>query len=148
MAALEVLSLAATVVQFVDFASKLVSKGYHLYRSADGALPHNLEMEAVAKDLSHLTVRLRSRGSLGNPSALTEDERALEALAEKCDEIATTLLSRLQNLKVKKEDKYRGWKSVRQALKSVWNKEELDDLAQRLSSHRDQLQFSILLSMK
>lgn len=148
MAGLEALSLAATVVQFVDFASKLVSKGYHVYRSADGALPHSLEMEAVAKDLSHLTVRLQSRGSLSNPSALTEDERALEELAEKCNEIATTLLSRLDKLKVKKEERHRGWKSVRQALKSVWNKKELDDLAQRLFSYRNQLQFSILLSLK
>jgi N-terminal domain on NACHT_NTPase and P-loop NTPases len=148
MAALDALSLAATIVQLVDFASKLVSKGYHVYRSADGALPHNLEMEAVAKDLSHLTARLRSRKSLGNPSVLTEDERALEALAEKCSEIASTLLGRLDKLKVKKEERHRGWKSARQALKSVWNKKELDDLAQRLSNYRDQLQFSILFSMK
>jgi hypothetical protein len=148
MAALDALSLAATIVQFVDFASKLVSKGYHVYRSVDGALPQNLEMEAVAKDLSHLAVRLRSHKSLGNPSALTEGERAPEALTEKCNEIATTLLGRLDRLKVKKEERHRGWKSVRQALKSVWNKKELDDLAQKLSSYRDQLQFSILLSMK
>jgi hypothetical protein len=148
MAALEALSLAATVVQFVDFASKLVSKGYHVYRSTDGALPHNLEIEAVAKDLSRLTVRLQSRGSLGNPSALTADERALEELAEKCNEIATTLLGRLDKLKVKREERHRGWKSIRQALKSVWDKKELDDLAERLSSYRDQLQFSILLPMK
>jgi hypothetical protein len=79
---------------------------------------------------------------------LTEDERALEELAEKCNEIATTLLGRLDKLKVKKEERHRGWKSVRQALKSVWNKRELDDLARELSSYRDQLQFSILLSMK
>jgi hypothetical protein len=125
MAALDALSLAATIVQFDDFASKLVSKGHHVYRSVDGALPHKFEMEAVATDLSHLTVRLRSRQSLGNPYALTEDERALEALAEKCNEIATTVLGRLDKLKIKKEERHRGWKSVRQALKSVWNKKEL-----------------------
>jgi hypothetical protein len=50
-------------------------------------------MEAVATDLSHLTVRLPSRKSLGNPYALTEDERALEAFAEKCNELQPHFLA-------------------------------------------------------
>jgi hypothetical protein len=37
--ALSVVSLAATIIQFVDFGSKIVSKGYHLYESTDGVLP-------------------------------------------------------------------------------------------------------------
>ncbi len=46
------LSLPGNIVQFVQFSSKLVWKGYHVYHSADGTLPWNLEIEVVTTELS------------------------------------------------------------------------------------------------
>lgn len=37
--------LAAVVVQFVDFSTKIFSKGYYLYKAADRALPKNKVLE-------------------------------------------------------------------------------------------------------
>jgi len=142
------LSLAAAVVQFVDFSSKLVSKGYHLYHSVGGALPQNLELEAVASELSQLATRLRYHDRSGDLTKLSKEEKSLDAMSEQCTNIADELLSRLEKLKVEKGAKHRAWKSFRQALKSVWNKDELDELSERLLGYRDQLQFQILLSMK
>lgn len=62
--------------------------------------------------------------------------------------VADELLGRLEKLKVAKEAKHRKWKSFRQALKTVWNKKDLDDLSARLSAFRDELQFHILLSLR
>jgi hypothetical protein len=45
-------SLACGIVQFVDFSSKLVSKGYEISISAEGALAENLDLETVTTDLS------------------------------------------------------------------------------------------------
>ena len=59
---LDVLSavlLAATIVQFVDFSSKIVLKGYHLYASASGALPENEQLGSVIIDLNALNTRLQ-----------------------------------------------------------------------------------------
>ena len=68
---LSAVSLAATVVQFVDFSSKIVSKGYHLYTSAGGALPENARLGYVIEDLRSVTTRLQSRERLG---CLTREE--------------------------------------------------------------------------
>jgi len=97
---MDALSLAANIVQFVDFSSKLVSKGYRVYRSADSILPYNFEMEAIVRDLPQLTTRLRSRTDLGSRSKSTKAELALEALAKRCDKIAVVLLDWLARLKV------------------------------------------------
>jgi hypothetical protein len=56
-------SLAATIVQFVDFSSKIVSKGYHLYKSADGVLPENERLRYVITDLKSLNSKLQRHES-------------------------------------------------------------------------------------
>lgn len=43
------LSIAAVVVQFVDFGAKTLSKSHELYRSSRGALNENIETEAATK---------------------------------------------------------------------------------------------------
>jgi hypothetical protein len=45
------LSLAATIIQVVVFGSKIVSKGYHLNKSATGAFDENEALELVAANL-------------------------------------------------------------------------------------------------
>lgn len=48
---LTALGLASNIVQFVDFASKLISQSHEIYQSADGALEDNVALEHVAKNL-------------------------------------------------------------------------------------------------
>lgn len=139
------ISFAATIVQFVDFSSKIVSKGYGLYKSADGALPENEQLGYVVSDLKTLNARLRN---VQNSGASSRDETALVKLSQQCAGIADELLFKLEKLKVPKEAKFRKWKSLRQALKSVWNKEELNKMAATLSDFRSQLELHILVSLR
>jgi hypothetical protein len=139
-------SLASSIVQFIDFSGKIVSKGRRIYLSAEGALPKNLELGVVTNDLSRLAGALR-KAALDRTKS-NDDEKSLQTISDECAKIADILLERLEKLKVKSDAKHRGWKSVRQALKSVWSKEELEELAARLWMFRDQLQFQVLVSMK
>ena len=45
--ALAVVSLATSVVQFVDSAVKLISKGNQYYKKADGDLEENTQLRAI-----------------------------------------------------------------------------------------------------
>jgi len=83
-----------------------------------------------------------------NTATSSDEMRPLLALSDEYNKIADELLRQLDKLKVKSDAKHRGWRSFRQALKSVWNKEELDELSERLLILRDQLQFHILVSIK
>jgi hypothetical protein len=89
---LSALSLAGTVVQFVDFASKILKKGREIYSSASGSLAMNEELGIVTNDLLRLTERLKaSTHEEKDIRALSMDEQALEAIASNCSSIGQEL---------------------------------------------------------
>jgi hypothetical protein len=60
---LNALSLASAVVQFVDFSSRLISTGYDIYRSNEGAAAENLEIEAATSILQSQAALFRKATS-------------------------------------------------------------------------------------
>jgi hypothetical protein len=58
------------------------------------------------------------------------------------------LLVRLNQLKVEDGRKNRRWKSFRQALKSVWCKSAVDEIAKRLEYFKKELDGHILVSLR
>jgi hypothetical protein len=145
---LTALSVAGNIVQFIDFSTKLISKGHELYNSADGASVGNAELEVIAKDLQDLNGRLQSpRRSENVKAVLSDSDLALQTLSKKCSGVAAELTDALNKLKVQGTANRR-WKSVRQALKGLMRKEELDTTVKRLQLFRDELNLHILVSMR
>jgi hypothetical protein len=108
-------------------------------------LSENEQLAYVIKDLKSINARLKHHEK---SSYRNRDEQTLEELSYRCSAIVDVLLTKLDKLKVEKGVKFRKWKSFRQALKSVWTKEELDKLAEILSGYRNELEFHVLLSMR
>jgi hypothetical protein len=145
---LTALSLASNIVQFIDFGTKLLAKGYELYESADGASVGNAELEFIARDLQKLNDRLKPPLSpKTNPTSSTPSEAALRKLNDKCSGVADELINALTKLKVQGTSNRR-WKSFRQALSSLWKKEEVNAITTRLQNFRDELNLHILVSMR
>lgn len=145
---LSALSVAASLIQVVDFAGKIVSKGRQLYRSSDGLLQEQAQTETVAIRLRQLAQNLKDAVGEPNYKPRHSEEFQLKTICEECSGISEKLLSYLGQLKVPKEDDHRKWKSFRQALKNVWSKRELDDLAKRLAELRNELGTQILVSLR
>lgn len=139
------LSAAAAVVQFIDFGCQLVAKGYRLHRSPSGALAENLDVEAITTDLMEINSKMQDQTRM---VCRTDDEHLLANLSSQCTKIGGELLRHLEMLKVPHATKQRTWKSVRQALKNVWTKKDIDELAATLLSFRGQMEFRILVSLK
>ncbi|PMD33834.1 hypothetical protein L207DRAFT_535085 [Hyaloscypha variabilis F] len=145
---LTALSVAGNIVQFVDFSIKLVARGTELYNSADGASIGNAELEVIANDLQELNSRLQP--SPPAPDTVKTNwtaDTALHKLTEQCSTVAGELLQALNRLKVEGTSNRR-WKSVRQALKALMKKDEVDAIVQRLQHFRDELNLHILVSMR
>ena len=113
------ISLAGSIVQFLGFATKLVSKGHALYKSSKGFL---------AESLSATTSFL--------------DQQSLRSIAKSCDNVAKDLIYILKRLKI--QGPHRTWKSVRQTFKSVWNKAHIDELRGRMEGYREQMIFDLV----
>ena len=144
---LSALGLASNVIQVIDFSWKLVDRGNALYKSSDGASIENREVEMIADDLSRLANRLHTSLTETEKSAmLTAGEESLRDLSKKCEVVARELITALDRLKVKK--KHRRCESFRKALITVWGREEIENIASRLSALRAQLDTHVLLSLR
>ncbi|CAI6080067.1 unnamed protein product [Clonostachys chloroleuca] len=102
MEALNTLQVAGGVIQFLDFGSKLLSNSRKLYRSADGVLSENVDLEVVTTDLA--TILLSLERKLPDNRAIkedkSEDEKALDELCIRCVAIAEELIAHLDKLKI------------------------------------------------
>ncbi|KAK4504760.1 hypothetical protein PRZ48_002722 [Zasmidium cellare] len=140
-------SLASGVAQLLSFAGALVSAGNEIYRAADGVLLENKDSEEVAKDLQELSSEVSdSQARLLTGQSLGPDEWRLRVIADNCTSIATELITRLDKLKV--QGKNRRLKSYKQALMSVWQKDELEKVADRLEKYQRELDTRILFSLR
>jgi len=149
---LSALSVAAAVVQLVDYGAGIVSKGTQLYKSVDGALGENIELETASIRLQQLSSGMqgslsqtRRDNTQGSPAQV---DQHLEAMCNECVTVSQELVNKLETLKVPGDHPYKKWKSFRQALKSVWSKEKIEAIAERLCSLRAELNTHVVVSLR
>jgi hypothetical protein len=152
---LTAVSLAGTIVQFVDFAGKLISASGELYQ--DSELKSNLVAAKSAikiQDLAASAVRdLHDfRSKLQNASTdihdgLATDEVILQRVAHECDEDAMILVGRLEKLKVPVNASHRGWRSLSHALATIWAKKEIEMMSRKLLEYENQINSQVLHSL-
>ncbi|MCJ1381965.1 hypothetical protein MMC17_005077 [Xylographa soralifera] len=140
------LSLAGTVVQFVDFGNKLIKEGSELYHSASGALSVNAELENITVNLKAVTKKLETPSPTNTRSTeTTKETEALRSLAESCSEAADELLKVLEDLKVKGAN--RQWQSFRQALRSSHKKDQIRKIEKKLDKLQQMLNTRLIAMM-
>ncbi|KAI9867951.1 MAG: hypothetical protein M1813_007773 [Trichoglossum hirsutum] len=139
MEVLAIVGLVSNIVQFVDFGCKLTSKSVELYQSSSGMLAENIDAEAATNHLVILNDKIKD-------GAVAADNGALKDLCISCGATAAELLAVLGKVKV--QGKHTKWKSMREALRSVWSKEEVEGLERRLLSLRDELNLHVVVDIK
>ncbi|KAI9687017.1 MAG: hypothetical protein M1822_002427 [Bathelium mastoideum] len=142
---LNALSTASAVVQFIEYATKLVCRSYDLYKSGTGADQAGLDLEAITSNLVSINEDLRK--SLGSIEPMSDQDRDLENLCLKCSAEAKQLLGILQTLKVSRNH-HRGWSSINAAFKWIWKQEDIRSLQARLDSFRGQITMNIVMSLR
>lgn len=139
MEPLTIIGLVGTIVQFVDFSGKLISKSTELYRSGEGALAENIDTETATTHLVLLNSKLQK-------TTVTTGDSALEKLCTSCGAVADDLLVALDKIKVKGiSDR---WKTIRKALQSVWSKEEIEGLERRLAKLKEELNLHLVVDLR
>ncbi|KAF7861959.1 hypothetical protein EAF04_007840 [Stromatinia cepivora] len=147
---LDALSLAGTIIQFVDFSSKVIAGTNELYRSGAQSLNVHQQLGLAADDLSKLSKRLSDSYSdlCGNRVIPTPTDNSFICICKNAMEVSTELNSKLSSLKVTATGKCRKWQTLKQALKSVWSEKELTDLKNRLALLRDSIQMHIVVDLR
>lgn len=138
------IGLAGNICQFLDFGGKILSQGREIYQSVDGSAPRNVELIVVYSDLSSLASRLGQPTNQATSVPANTGDEQLRLIAQSCYALAKELLSALEKLKVDPNQSHRRWKSVRQAIKSVWKEDQIQDTERRLGTFRQQLLLRLL----
>jgi hypothetical protein len=142
---LTAVSLAGTIVQFVDFSYKFIKSTHELYQDRETAV--GAQASAVIDELSQYSNKLR--GSLEEVSArtiLSEDQKALLRISREGAQLAERLSKKLQALKV--EDRRKGWKSFKQAVAATWQRDEIDAMEKQLLRYRDTMSSRLLSHLR
>lgn len=168
---LSAVGLAGTLVQFIDFTSKIVTQGRELYKT--GSLKLKGQVEAVTTDLLDFSTKFQQCSSCAQDesSSAAENEIALRKLCEECDGIALQLLAQLNRLKPllvppnkppgrradgsametwrrsvedHKQRVARLGHSLRSALICVWSRSEIQELEKQLEKYRAAIQTRML----
>ena len=144
---MSIISLTGNIIQFVQFAAQLVSKGRKISESKEGALIDHVDLSATAThlvDLSkHVSGSLRTLDSSRSPS--TTDQK-LRAVCQECSTIASELIAVLERLRL--HGKRSKWRSTRQAFKSICGQKTVNDLKTRLDSFRGVLDTTLLVALR
>jgi hypothetical protein len=150
---LTALSLAGTIIQFIDFSSKILGGAHHVYKSASGELSANEEMRLIALDIQAVVLKLKSRAQPNKWGASIASNPVEESLCSICDQVelvAKELIGRLERLQV--EDGVKGprrvWESLNQAIKSAWKREELQALLEKLKTLKQMLESVVMMQFR
>ena len=140
-------SLAGTIVQFLDFTSKVVSKNRKLSRSVTGLQPEVDSLEVATKDLLELSEKLKDGIRVVDANGtLSKDDLDFQYLCNGCIAVSVKMLERLGKLKVEAGDGK--WRVAKQAIRAVWSEKEVVELNDQVLNLRRQLCFRILVNLK
>ncbi|KAJ8063154.1 hypothetical protein OCU04_008394 [Sclerotinia nivalis] len=147
---LDALSLAGTIIQFVDFSSKVIAGANELYKFGAESLNVHQQLGLAVDDLSKLSKRLSDSYSdlCGNGVKPAPADNSFICICKNATELSTELNNKLSSLKVTATGKRRKWQTLKQALKSVWSEKELMDLKNRLALLRDSIQMHIVVDLR
>jgi hypothetical protein len=144
MEPLAALSIAANVIQLVDYGTRLIRNIHQLHQ--DGQVSEDIDLLMVTKDLRDLNGRLQtSAEQRRDQHSFAGDKSALVHLVRGCNNVADEMIRRLSKLS---GAKHKSWDSFRLALKNLWTRKEIETLAARLESYRDQLVLQILVDLR
>ena len=142
------LGIASNVIQFVEFAGKLISRSSRYYRSADGSDLEYTEIVAAASNLEKLagTVQKSTVNAASRINKVDVAQQGLLDASRQCQRIAQEMTDVLSTLM--KPGQQNRWNSIRQAFRAIWSEEKIDKLSVRLSHAREQLVLYLLFEWR
>ncbi|KAK4494230.1 hypothetical protein PRZ48_014528 [Zasmidium cellare] len=145
------LGAAASIVQFVDVASRLIASGYDAYTSASGAIEENVQIETTTLELKAFSDNLlaQNRGRSSQDDDLRDQEtKNMIKMTERCVALADRLLKVLHDLKVEGTGPMRSLSAVRQAVRAASKSKKIESMEDSLMKVQSLLQSHLLSSIR
>jgi hypothetical protein len=142
---LTALSVASSVVQFVDYGTGLIDRAYKIYKSSTGSTGETEELEMLVKRFAgqaYIVELFTKTGPLETPS---QDEEATIALAKSCRTLADRFLTLLQSLKI--QPKAGKVESLALSARIGWKRKDIAQFQHQLEALRADLNTPLLITL-
>jgi hypothetical protein len=136
------IGLVANVLQFVQFTGSLLQQTWALYK---GRPPPTFDLEIATRDLNRINTNFKSSSSIKGQRDLSEDDRSLQELCSRCEQLSVELLSLLQGLQVSSPG--RKWESFSKAIQAQRKQSKLEDIKNSLDIVREQMNTHLLMRL-
>jgi hypothetical protein len=122
------LGLAGNLVQFVDFAWKLVTETREIAISADGSNENTRSLTSIMIDIKSSNAAIET---------ITPDDEPLSSIIKECGVVSRQLVEVLEKLKVEPDQSR--WASFTVALKGLLKKKDIERLFESISRLRQRV---------
>lgn len=139
MEPLSTFGLVVNILQVIDFSATLIREAHEVHQSSTGQTVEHAELHTISQNLFQLCDGVPA--SLGNQltSQFGPMSHQICEVAKGAKQVAEELMVAVDKLRLK-EGPQRSWRSLRQALITLWNKDKIEKLQKRLGELRSQLQ--------
>ncbi|KAK8202537.1 hypothetical protein BKA81DRAFT_399376 [Phyllosticta paracitricarpa] len=143
---ISVLSLAANIIQVVDYGFKIAKGAKEQYQSIDGMVGCNRESLEILRDLRRVQSSLISE--LSSQTHLTADAKDLLRISGLCDEVAEELQSELQSFVIPTTAKHRKVQSLKRSFLVIWKQSTISEIEGRLGKVQRELDTRLMSMAK
>jgi len=136
-------SLAANVLQFIDFGSRVMSNFWAFYKSSRHGTNEVPDLQGINNDLQQVLESLQVP-----TDDITQSDIGLLQLAQDCQNVALELETLLQSLFKAEAGNIGKREALKAAFKLVWKEDQVRYLQERLDQFRNQLIVHLLASLR
>jgi ribosomal protein L29 len=147
------IGLASSIITFIDFGCGLVSDAHEIYHSANGLTRDFEDVDLACERSKQIAQSIQSRvvtrrDYMTADDAMTDNE-VLQGLAKSCLGTANEITEVLGKMRSKTDGKQtRKLKSLRKAFVQYRGKDKVEQLNQRLQTHRRDLSHHLIIMMR
>lgn len=142
------LSLAANILQVLDFGKQFLCAAWAIYRSGAEGIDLLSDLQSITNDFESVLGELQGGAARDRAlrSAKGDDDDGIFLLAEKCAAVLSEMLQSLA--KIGAPGKGRKRDAVKTAFKLAWKKGDIETLQKRLEQFRDELNLHLVFSLR
>ncbi|KAK6214428.1 hypothetical protein LQW54_004335 [Pestalotiopsis sp. IQ-011] len=151
---LSALAIAAAVIQFVDYGSRLVKRTWDVYKTAAmndlEGIPEteNDQLEGISNELKQLAQSVRdSTGIHQEHRQPTKAETNLMWACEESEKVNAELQDLLAKIRRRPILKHQDDRNPRYAVAKIWEKDKIGQMEQRMENLRRQAMGAVLVCL-
>lgn len=144
--AVAALSLAANILQVLDFGKQFAIAGYAIYHAGPGSVEALSDLQSSSSRFHSVLTELQKGAARAPTSNVANGEDGILVLASKCSGVLKQMLESI----VSPGSLEKGGKrdAAKAAFKLGWKKGDIESLQKRLDQFRDELTLHLVVSLR